>query len=433
MAHHYVSITAVDHLAQRAFCADMFGNEYQIDTSVRPKSGGFPNVGERWVIRRLGNLWALDMIVGVEPNPVLRGSREGLHPVSAQVLDAMRHLGLVYDETAGPLTPYWDDTNDPYDPLDPDLDEEPPPEEDPVDEHPEPDDPGPQEGEHDEDEDPHYAKGKTPFWFGTYNLKVTIGPQRAYQDLVKFGHTKVEVFGTQEMNGAARGVATARFAAGDWNRWRPTEGVIPESQIFWRDSRYQLLDKGAFHLAPAAHTTRGPRPTWGPRVIAWVKLRQRRSGRVFFFASVHPHPHIDGHTNWHFGPMRPGHPSSDPQLRDVMSKQFEMFRNLREWVHEKSKIAPVVVVGDFNLDFYADRRVRDPRFPYAQFRRIDTYCNWDIIKHHTRGTHGNRHIDQLWFARRQHWGLSLKDHWVLGGYTSDHRPVIVKGLLKNHT
>ncbi len=98
--------------------------------------------------------------------------------------------------------------------------------------------------------------------------------------------------------------------------------------IFYRRDRYELLDKGKLYLNEHPDS---PGPGWStgtnenlPRVLAWVKLRDRASGRDFYFAVAH--------TN--YGATQSG---------------IESCRLIGSSMSELAAGTSVVVVGDFNM------------------------------------------------------------------------------------
>lgn len=432
MTEMSVTIVGSSTTTGKIMCRNAYGDEFEIDGTVRRKGTGFPMPGERWFLIRKGNVWIPDVQIGAPGVGVITGSRDGLHPVMAQVLDEMARQGLVLDQTIAPLFPILDDTVDPADLSDYPVSDDDDGDEDIL----EPDDPGevpPNSsgpGKKDPTSDPAVVTGPwTPLFLGTYNIKFTLGPARAKQDLVKLSQTKLQVLGLEEMGHAERGPVLARLEDLGWDTFRPTN-VRPESNIAWRADEFVKLDSGAEMLS-AGGISHAPVHR-GPRFMSWVKLRQKASGRTFYFITTHTHPHIEGHNHWHQKPFSPGHPSSDPNLKEFMDDTYEELDRLVQVMKQWGAHVPVFTVADWNIDFFADRRVRDPRFPYRRFKEIGAYANFDLINHHPNyGTHGKRTIDYLYVTKPKEYQVRLLDHWILTGYHSDHRPVIVQTAIHN--
>jgi hypothetical protein len=425
-----VTISAVDWGTGMLIVSDKVGNEFEVDGNFRSKGMGFPEVGERWVLSRKGSVWALDSQIGAPAVRTIEGSRDGMHPVSVQVLESLARQGLFYDQTVGAVVQEFDDDNDPP-PGDFPADEV---EDEPVLEPDEPGvvppkDSGPKPDDKDNDDD-----DQSPLWvpvhFGSYNLKFTVGSKRAKADLLRLTKGRVDVLGLQEMGSPSRANLVDWLAGGDtWNAYHPQDAASGESAIVWRQDVFEKVDEGWYLLSTKGDNP-GPsrRPT---KAVVWVKLRHKRAGRAFVFQSLHLLAHTEGHTNWHAGPYRAGHPSSDPNLNQSMTATFNGIAEVKTRMREWGRNVPVFTVGDFNIDFFADRRVRHPRFPYAQFRSIDTFCNFDLLNHRPRfGTHGKRYIDLLWVTRPIHHLVKVVDHWILTGFASDHKPLLVKVLFK---
>ena len=101
-----------------------------------------------------------------------------------------------------------------------------------------------------------------------------------------------------------------------------TEGEL--SPVLYRRDRFERLDQGTFWLSdsPEAVGSRG----WDaalPRVLSWVRLRDRQSGRMFVAASTH----FD-----HRG----------------QQARLESARLVRERLQMLGAETPVVLMGDFN-------------------------------------------------------------------------------------
>lgn len=181
------------------------------------------------------------------------------------------------------------------------------------------------------------------------------------------------------------------------------------SAIYYRDERFELLDGATFWLSetPEIPGSMG----WDaacPRVVTWVKLKDRNSGKVLF------------HFNTHFDHMG-----------DTARLQSTTY--LVEKIQEIAGDYPVIVTGDFNL--------RESEGPYSiltsesdDFHLTDTrhkatfaegpaytYIGFDFV-----GEPGEI-IDYI-FIRNFREVLS---HQIItdntdGVYPSDHLPVMVK-------
>lgn len=94
--------------------------------------------------------------------------------------------------------------------------------------------------------------------------------------------------------------------------------------IFFRKSRFDLLDTGFFYLSPHPET---PHKGWNAkflRGVSWVKLFDQKSGQTFYFFNTH----FDYHSRL---------------ARD------ESAHLLRSKIREIAGPSPFIVAGDFNL------------------------------------------------------------------------------------
>lgn len=417
-----VTISAADPETGEVVCRDNLGNEFSVNGSLRPKGAGFPAPEERWVIRRTGSAWMLGTQIGAAPVPRVEGSRDGLHPVISQVLDALATHGLVLDTTTDIMAPSEitaaeDPGMDPDDqeivlvPDDPDVV--------PVKDN------GPEPIVVNHDEHPELA----PLVLGTYDLNPAVGPQRATYDLTRLSQSQAQVFGLQGVGDPSRDALCSRLGQQGWDYYRPTT-VAPDSTIFWREDQFEQLDQGAEVLSVAGENP-GP-SSRAQKTLTWVHLRQKVSSRDFYLLSTRLHPHIEGHNHWHTPPYSPGRPSEDPELAQSMADTYAALATLTDRMQSLGSTTPVFTVGNWNIDFFSDQRVRDPRFPYSRFRGVETYSNFDLISHTPRyGTHGKRYADSIWVTRPQAHQVAMIDHWILTGYHSTHRPVIAKATIRS--
>lgn len=125
-------------------------------------------------------------------------------------------------------------------------------------------------------------------------------------------------------------------------------GEIPpqdRTSIFWKDSRFQLLDSGEFWFS---NTPDRESTGWGvpyPMGATWIKLQCRASGLRFV------------HLNTHF------EDGADGELSRIESAKLVVTR-----LHELAPDLPAVVTGDFNCNPWSE--------PYRIFLNhgfMDTY------------------------------------------------------------
>lgn len=142
-----------------------------------------------------------------------------------------------------------------------------------------------------------------------------------------------DVFGVQEVSSKPiRDALRAAFNA-DFDHIRP-DGGSPK-MIFYRKSRFERLQPdqtGNLRLQNPYAENDACRPNANGRTVAWVKLRDRRSGRVYMFMNMHT-----------------AHAKNCWQARNLAA----------DGVHQliADKLAPgetPVLMGDFNMDEQRD-------------------------------------------------------------------------------
>lgn len=104
-----------------------------------------------------------------------------------------------------------------------------------------------------------------------------------------------------------------------------------DAALFYRQSRYELLDSGQFWLSPTPHLPFGFawKPLSAPRYVTWAYLRDRQNGFSFLFVNTHM--------------------DNNPENKDTCAPiVFETFSAY-------SKRMPLIFTGDFNTNPTHDR------------------------------------------------------------------------------
>jgi endonuclease/exonuclease/phosphatase (EEP) superfamily protein YafD len=101
----------------------------------------------------------------------------------------------------------------------------------------------------------------------------------------------------------------------------------------------------------------------------------------------------------------------------------------------RSTGAAVLVVGDLNVNYRSDRVARPRLFPFARLGEVGMRASFEATGLPRRGTHvlrrsGNsvRLIDYVYVMRRR--GSAPLDNRIMGGFRSDHRPLVVTLLMR---
>ena len=97
---------------------------------------------------------------------------------------------------------------------------------------------------------------------------------------------------------------------------------------------------------------------------------------------------------------------------------IETLADFAHWVDVRMQ-AEAIALGDFNVDAYADKKMRDREFPTRQFDAVGMVEALPSVR---SGTHGSRRIDRVFHTKGI--GVSVTDLPRRAPY--DHQPVSVK-------
>lgn len=183
----------------------------------------------------------------------------------------------------------------------------------------------------------------------------------------------------------------------------------------WKRSTFEFISNRVKRLHGAHHGT--PTTTWRARYAQILTLRHRRTGQKMRFVNAHILPYIEDLTD-------PGSPRDNLNARVARKAITKVAR-----IFSQSKAATVIGTGDFNWDYLADSRKRNPDFVLG---RVGKYAESSYERLGTTGltpTLGNsRYVDYVFLGRSS--AASFLTHSSLGGFRSDHRPLVVKIRLR---
>ena len=150
---------------------------------------------------------------------------------------------------------------------------------------------------------------------------------------------KLDVIGLQELTGdgvSYRNPDTGRTQLDDAREWLPDYELVVWDRdgskrkeyvgVAFRRKRYELIDKGSFFISATPEKySKGwdPKVRKHPRVVGWVKLRDKKSGEEFVYASTHTN------NGWSL---------DGPYGSELVCKQLKKI----------ARGLPVMVVADFN-------------------------------------------------------------------------------------
>ncbi len=172
--------------------------------------------------------------------------------------------------------------------------------------------------------------------------------------------------------------------------------------ISWRDAVFTLLGT---ELVKVHNGVKGITPS---RYIAAVHLRHEPSGLLVTRANTHVGHHIERN-----GIARTRATGAIPGQQERARRHFVMLRKcLARWL----KRGPVILGGDFNVDYFAEQRARK-RTPYFPLTQLGDVGRFAMPRH---GTHGSRAIDWTVLAGP----VRCYECRVLPRGSSDHNPVL---------
>lgn len=422
-----VTVVSADPETGKVIVRDSVSNEFEIDHRLRPKGMGWPDPGERWLLTRRGTTWVFDSQIGAPDIIRIDGSRDGMHPVAVQMLEAMARHGLILDGTTGAVIPvFYDETNDPVvdDPDDEQWEDggdegvpEPPDiPRDPRDPKP-PKDEDPPKDKNDDKRPPSEVHSDL-FSIISYNCWSGLGAIRAREDLRRIWQ-QADIVGLQECYGAQRG-QVLESAPGNWGLFRPPTG--PEPPIMWREGVFDYITGDHAQLSPYDGSG-SARPA---RVVNWVRLRHKGTGDQIVVVNFH-WENAAAFRGYFDRSSRPSANRHVERYREQMPQMLTLMRSL-------SRYGPIILTGDFNVNFRQDLKLRNPGLPTASFHNIGMRSNWDLNGLPSIGTHGGVHgsvFDAVCLKNKVPGQIQFLGSVVLRGYQSDHRPVRVRARIRN--
>ena len=188
--------------------------------------------------------------------------------------------------------------------------------------------------------------------------------------------------------------------------------------IVWKKARFKLLGTGhlqAYDGPQKVEDGAGGTQATAKHVI-WVYLQERKSGKKFYFMNTHLIPTVESN----------GHPITSKPRRLALYKKH--INALASKANTLRKRAPVLITGDFNVNYRRDKVVKASMFPYATLGKVSIWANWRYLGMPKEGTHDKRLIDYV-FASRQSHVVPTKQK-ILPTYGSDHHALQVTFRLK---
>ncbi len=200
-------------------------------------------------------------------------------------------------------------------------------------------------------------------------------------------------------------------ATNGWWLYAPEPSQASNEALLAKKSMFDVLDKDSVFVCD----TNGPGEVPPARYNNWVKYRHKASGRSVFHINFHANASIENN----------GRPENLPRT-ECAEKQFQDIKNLAA---SKKDEGQVIVSGDLNVDFSADRAFGYAKFPWKVFEANELpnlRSVFNLYGEKATGTHGNRHIDYIYFWKRVDGFrvMWMTDYSVVGNTKSDHNGVV---------
>lgn len=276
---------------------------------------------------------------------------------------------------------------------------------------------------HDPEPVPHEARGPEPLVVMSFNVLCSFCNLTDYDPWAErleyfrdiFDRHDPDLLGVQELIplGDEPGELLALLPGREAVYYAPEEGLpYPDATIFYRASRFELLDHGQYWLSPTPDKpSTGFAPPQLTRLVVWARLRDRAGDRELFFATTH------------FDNNSPSQELSAPLVKE-RSAPFV-------------KELPVLFVGDFNSNpstaawkILTEDASQGFVFTdtHAIARERSVISNQSVVPEYDT----SQRIDHIfaagaetaWSASR--WAADLTVYGAKDGYPSDHFPVVTE-------
>lgn len=260
----------------------------------------------------------------------------------------------------------------------------------------------------------------------TYNVLVYRGAGALRREVGRLASRRdVDIIGWQEANKLVRrpksggptplqrlrglGFETVKF------------GKKPKEPISWRTSEFELVSTARHHMC--ARAPRRAKVDFPPKWLNVVTLRDRDTGALVTVSNVHV-----------------THTAEAWQTRPGRFSRLVTAACAKRIYRELARLWPtfpgyVVAAGDWNFNYKTDRR-RKPAGGMARTLGPLAVSNWELFGYRPKARtvtmstdpRPSRLIDWVLLDRQDVASGAVRPvgHAVLGGYRSDHKPVLVR-------
>lgn len=226
---------------------------------------------------------------------------------------------------------------------------------------------------------------------------------------------KADVLGLQEFGPSSHREALSKVvrecASCNYGLYMPSTANGGSTPILWKKDKFQLISKGVVKAYDGQVVEAGSGGTHATtKHVIWVRLKHIASGRVLFVVNSQ----LIGSVEKNGAPDR-----SVPKRLALYDRHMSLIATKIKQFQQNN--TPVIVTGDFNVNYRKDRQVRSAMFPYAKTNSVNTWANWRYLGAPEGGTYGTRLIDYVLVSHITE--VTPKSAQLLPAYGSDHRAV----------
>lgn len=208
-------------------------------------------------------------------------------------------------------------------------------------------------------------------------------------------------------------------------------GSSPASlPILWNKAKFAYVSKGYYTMSSKVtgiNDLTGTNMSISAKYITWVQLRDKATTRSFYVLNLHTVAGVEWSSFYHAAPVPSGYPMT-PNIKrlEVYKKGMDVLVSKVQTLAKTGR--PIIIIGDFNVDYRFDSIVKDPMFPYARLSPLKVTSSYETLKQVTAdptlATHGtdSRLIDYVFAVQNSR--LTVDNEYIdTLTYGSDHHPV----------
>lgn len=194
-------------------------------------------------------------------------------------------------------------------------------------------------------------------------------------------------------------------------------GSLPSSlPIMWKRTKFDLENYGAYTVIAGYYKDEhGDKVS--PKWITWAQLKDAASGQSFYVVNTHTVSSAEAL----------GAPQKNQKKRNtIYTQHMDMLQRV---IKNNFQDLPILLTGDFNVNYRYDSTVKYKNYPYARMTTSGLVSNWSFAEQTdtlpsggTRNVSDTRLIDYVWL--KQDYGATFGATSIhTNSYGSDHFPV----------